>query len=146
MQVPGDVHSLTVESLSEHLLAHYGVALQSVSWGDSLLYADFLPHSARLQQKSLRSVILSAMQSAESDENDSNSDTKREGAIASAKKNAVAKLKKLMKPEDFILLDVAVTKVTTGDADDDNYVEASEVTIPKVKVYLRGSTSENKYS
>jgi len=139
MQAPGDVHSLTVESLGEHLLTHYGVALQSVSWGDALLYADFLPHSARHQQKCLRRLILGGMQSAESDQDDSHYDTKRRGAMA--KKRAIAKLKELMKHEEFVLLDVAVIKATVGDANDDKTAEESEVTIPKVKVYLHGGTT-----
>ncbi len=118
----GTVYSLDVSQLSEQL----GYQIDSVSWGDTLLYADFLPQQKKLRKMSVRNLVLLALRTMQNEE--------KQESKASTTHSAETKLKELFKNEEFILLDVSVQ------ARDDAKGEGNgEVRIPKIKVYVHAS-------
>jgi len=125
IQARGTVYSLDVNQLSEQL----GCQIETVSWGDTLLYADFLPHQKKLRSMSVRNLILLALRSMQNEEKQENK--------ATTTHSAETKLKELLTNEEFILLDVSVQARDAAKGEIDG-----EVRIPKIKVYVH-STSNN---
>lgn len=76
MQAPKSLSKLTVSKLEEFLQKQYSAHLQSLSVGDMLLYADFLPSSEELLDLPLDALIRRTEEEAVMDiENDQDSRT-----------------------------------------------------------------------
>ena len=121
------MYSLDINQLSEQL----GYQIDTVSWGDTLLYADFLPDQKKLRKMSIRNLMLLALRSAQNEEIEIEAIEERDSHAVSkgTAKTAEKRLKELLQHEDFVLLDVSVK------GEDDGKGEG-EVSIPKVKVYV----------
>eukprot|EP01032_Pedospumella_encystans_P012227 gene12227-14159_t len=125
IEADGSVRSLDVNRLSEQL----GYQIDTISWGDTLLYADFLPDQKKLRKMSIRNLMLLALRSVQNEENEAIEEGDSHAGSKGTAKSAEKRLKKLLQNEEFILLDVSVKAK-------DDAKEEGEVSIPKVKVYV----------
>lgn len=144
--------ALTVQALDDYLVEQYGVVVQSLSLGDMLLFADFLPDSEDTAAEPLLSLIRRALEAGDDSDDDDRSAAVSAAAAAAADGVAVeggdateALLRRVSAGDDFILLDVTCVRAAASmdDDDDDDDAEADDdaedevnVQLPPLKVYL----------
>jgi hypothetical protein len=90
----------------------YGVKVDTVSWGDALLYADFLPHDDGVLETPLKALLQDALLKAGRERGDAK----------------VVSLKKHLRGKHFVTLQV--TAATTGEG------EEGGATVPPIRVLI----------
>ena len=111
---------LTVRSLSLFMKKSYGVVLQSISFADSLVYADFLPDAGSRSKLSLAALLSEPLAGNHAEEGDTR------GEVACA----AASVDDMLQRSAFIDLDVSCVSAMTGD----------DVRLPPVRVKVSSGT------
>lgn len=62
LPAPNSVEELTISALEEDLIERYGAKLQSVAYGDTLLYASFLPEAEYLSSLTVAQLLARSKQ------------------------------------------------------------------------------------
>jgi len=140
IEAPASMTYLTLAQLDTFLRARYQISIQSVSLGDTLIFADFLPGAEENMDLSLRQLLLQVFRE-EAEEEDDGDDRKerRPSSTTSASAGAVEAMRyrSLIQGQKFLLFDVTCVRASSEDEDDqEEEEEGDELKVPQIQVWI----------